>query len=453
MEALYQKAATIKRLKEYFRPYLNLLTKPSGKKMFLLLLAMITMQFVTSINYLYKWFLSDIWKSDISLNAYYYLLTYTIVPLDAFLKITTKLAMSLIPEELRELPIFLIIDDTLQAKFGTHFECYQTMFDHAKHGGNQYLKGHCFVALTVRVPIFTANKGILYLNIPIGFRLRGEKGNKLTIASLMIDTAMEILTAYPMVILLCDSWYPKGDILKTVKKHKNLELIANARADTSLFQMKPPRTGKPGRPAEKGKKLDIHTDLGFIRVGDYFIAVKTVLTNLFGDLPIYLSVTTPDVLKYDAYRVFICTVAPERLKQQFRGNDKKLSDSITSQILWLLPLYLYSYRWGIEVMFYEMKNFWSFGLYRLRRKEGIENFVNFSSICYACMQTLPYMDARYKSLNNESPQTIKYRIGEAIRSELFLWRFVSKSENTINSSAFFDEFSSFCSLGSLYPTG
>jgi hypothetical protein len=345
--------------------------------------------------------------------------------------------MSLIPELLRELPIFILIDDTLQEKFGTHFECHQKMFDHAKKNGSNYLSGHCFVALSIKVPVAIGSK-LPYLNVPIGFRLRREKENKLTIASEMIDIVMGVLANCPMVILLCDSWYPKGDINKTVKKYKNLDIIANVRSDTSIFDLPPPRTGKPGRPAEKGKKLDIHKDFSFIRVEDYFIAVKTVLTNIYEDIPIYLTVTTPDILKHDAYRVFISTLMPGQLARQFRGYEKKLSDNLNSQVLWLLPLYLYSFRWKIEVMFYEQKTFWSFGLYRLRSKAGIENFVNFSSICYACMQMLPFIDARFSHLADESPQVCKYIMGEEIRRELFLWRFVSQPQVCINSDNVFD---------------
>ena len=427
METLYQTLGVIKRLREYFEPYLCLLSKPSGHKMFLLLLALLAMQFSTSIRHVYKWFLSGMDK--ISLNSYYYLLSYTEIPLSKFFKITVKLAVSLIPEVLASLPIFLIIDDTLQAKFGTKFECYQTIFDHTKRNGTNYLKGHCFVALSIRIPV-TVGGTLTYLNIPVGYLLRSVGQNKLEIAGRLIDSAMEVLKDHPMVILLCDSWYPKGKVLQTVKKYENLELIANVRADTSIFDLPPVRTGKPGRPKLKGRKLDIHTDLDFIRVGDYFIAVKVVLTNLFGQLPVYLTVTTPDLLNAGAYRVFICTVMPDDLNTQFGEHRKTLSDSLNSQILWLLPLYLYSFRWAIEVMFYEQKTFWSLGLYRLRNKNGIENFVNFSALCYACMKILPHTDNTFSCLRNESPQTCKYLLGEAVRLDLFFHRFASDTQNS-----------------------
>lgn len=345
METLYQNTKIIKRLKEYFQPYLNLLTKPSGAKLFLVLLAMISMQFVTSVSFIYKWFLSDI--CALSLNSYYHLLTYTEIPLNAFFRLTVKNALSLIPKELNGLPVLLIVDDTLQAKYGTHFECYQKMFDHAKHNGSNYLNSHCFVALMISVPV-TIGGSIRYLSIPVGFRLRREKENKLEIASKMIETAMEILADYPMTILLCDSWYPKGAVRKTVARYKNLNLIANVRADTSLFELKPPRTVKRGRPAEKGKNLDIHTDFRFIRVGDYYIAVRQVLTNLFRE-PVYLTITTPNPDTGNSYQLFVSTLIPEAIGRQFKGYEKALSDNLTSQALWLLPLHLYSFRWSVEV--------------------------------------------------------------------------------------------------------
>jgi len=433
MEALYQNARTIKRLKEYFQPYLNLLTQPSGTKFFLILLSILSMQFVTSIRNIYRWFLSEIYDS--SLNSYYHLLSYADIPLDMFFRITIKTALSLIPEEIYGLPIFLIIDDTLQAKFGTHFECHQKMFDHAKHNNSNYLNGHCFVALTISVPIIIEGS-IRYLNIPVGFRLREEKENKLEIASKMLDNAMLILACYPMSILLCDSWYPKGAVRKTVMRYKNLNLIANVRIDSCIFELPPPRTGKPGAPRKKGKKLSIYEDFHFIRFDEYYIAVRQVLTNLFVG-PVYLTVTTPNPLNHKTYRIFISTLMPQAIRGQFKGYEKKLSDSLISQTPWLLPLFLYSYRWSIEVCFYELKTFWSFGLYMLRSKKGIENLVNMLAMCYASMRILPVLDSKYSSFVNESAQTAKYVFGDAIKQELFLWRFVSNSEVDINSQDVF----------------
>jgi hypothetical protein len=71
----------------------------------------------------------------------------------------------------------------------------------------------------------------------------------------MISSEIEYLEEYKF-ILLCDSWYSKGAILNTVKKHDNLELIGAVRSDTEIYDLPPAPTGKRGRPRQKGDKLD-----------------------------------------------------------------------------------------------------------------------------------------------------------------------------------------------------
>ena len=277
MEILYQKTKIMSRVKEYFEPYMDLLTKPTGYKLLMLLLAVLSLQTLSSIQHAYKWFLRPL--SKVSQNAYYYMLTYTSLPLEKFAWVTLRKAIGVISENLKELPVLLLLDDTLQAKYGTKFECYATMFDHAKHQGSSYLKGHCFVALAICVPV-AVGESVKYLTVPLRFRLRGKDENKLAIASEMIREAMKGLSRIKTVILMCDSWYPKGEVLETVEAHENLELIANVRVDTVLRDL-PQRTGKRGRPPKKGRKISIYDDFTFTLVGKYFTAARTVLTNLF----------------------------------------------------------------------------------------------------------------------------------------------------------------------------
>jgi len=423
METLYQKTKIISRVKKYFTPYMELLTKPSGHKLFLLLLAVMSMQAVTSIAHIYKWFLAGI--SRISQNAYYYLLTYTTLPTDKFAAVTIRKALALIDEKHKKLPVLLLIDDTLQAKFGTKFECYSKMFDHAKHNGASYLSGHCFVALAICVPV-TVENTIKYLTVPIRFRLRGDGENKLTIASELIRDAMKSLTDISTVILLCDSWYPKGEVLKTVESYENLELIANVRVDTVLYDL-PVQTGKRGRPAKKGGKLSIYEDFSFTEVGKYFIAARTVMTNLFKN-PVYMTVTATNLNIRKGYRFFLSTLTHEKLYAMFYSAEQALGSenfaNDSERVSWLLPLHLYSLRWNIEVIFYELKTFWSFGSYMLRSKNGIQNFINIVSITYACAKIIPFSDDFFSDFSHFSSQTTKYAFGEAIRKELFFTRFV-----------------------------
>jgi hypothetical protein len=418
MKTLYQKTKIISRVKKYFEPYLELLAKPTGHKLFMLLLAILSMQAVTSIAHIYKWFLSPLAK--ISQSSYYYLMTYTPLPLDKFAAVTIRLAISLIAESHKHLPVLLLLDDTLQEKFGTKFECCSKLFDHAKHNGSLYLNGHCFVALAICIPLTIGNT-VKYLTVPIRFRLREKDENKLTIASEMITEAMKSLKDISTVILLADSWYPKGKVLETVELYENLEFIANVRVDSAIFAL-PERTGKRGRPPKRGKKLDIYSDFSFTEVGKFFIAAQMVMTNLF-DNPVYMTVTTPNIDNHKSYRLFLSTITPDKLYALFSQSAQTL-DNDTKQVAWLLPLELYSFRWNIEVMFYELKTFWSFGSYRLRSKQGINNFINIISMAYASAKLIPCSDSFFSDFSDLSPQTTKYAFGEAIRKELFFAQFV-----------------------------
>ena len=309
---------------------------------------------------------------------------------------------------------------TMQAKYGTHFEEYGKMFDHAKHDGSLYLNGHCFVALAVCVPVIVGN-AMKYLTVPIRFRLKGKEESKLKIASEMIREAMKTLADIPTVILLCDSWYPKGEVLETVCAYSNLELVANVRADTVLYDL-PQSTGKRGRPAKKGGKLSIYNDFSFTEMGKYFIAARTVMTNLF-KIPVYMTVTTANLDNHNGYRLFLSTIAIEKLYAMFSLGEHT-SDHDYARLAWLLPLRLYSLRWNIEVLFYELKSFWSFGNYMLRSKQGIDNFVNLLSISYACAKFIPFADDFFADFSLASTQTTKFALGDAIRKDLFFANFV-----------------------------
>ena len=62
------------------------------------------------------------------------------------------------------------------------------------------------------------------------------------------------------VIILCDSWYTKGDLVSVVDEYPNLGLIGNARYDSVLYDLAPQPTGKRGRPAKHGKRLSVEPE-------------------------------------------------------------------------------------------------------------------------------------------------------------------------------------------------
>ena len=87
-----------------------------------------------------------------------------------------------------------------------------------------------------------------------------KKESKLELAASMIRQVMPQFRDRKNVIILCDSWYVKKNLVSIVDEYENLDLIGNARSDSAIYGLPPQRTGKRGRPALHGKKLSIHDD-------------------------------------------------------------------------------------------------------------------------------------------------------------------------------------------------
>ena len=199
------------------------------------------------------------------------------------MNVTARIALHLIPNLLKTQTIFLCTDDTMVAKFGTKFENVSKLFDHAAHNGSNYLNGHCFVSLMLCVPVWKHNK-ISYLAVPLGYSMWQKKESKLQLAASMVRLVMPELSQKKNVIILCDSWYMKQNLVSIVDEYSNLDLIGNVRSDSVIYALAPAPTGKKWRPAKHGKRLSIDDDfvLSDEKIGDYYTGVRRVLTNLFG---------------------------------------------------------------------------------------------------------------------------------------------------------------------------
>ena len=298
------------------------------------------------------------------------------------MNITAGMALKLIPEKLQTQPVFLCIDDTMVSKFGKKFEDVSKLFDHAAHNGSNYLNGHCFVSVMLCVPVWDKNR-IHYLSVPLGYRMWQKKESKLDLAASMVRQAMPELRTKRNVIILCDSWYVKKNLVSIVDEYENLDLIGNARSDSVIYGLPPQRTGKRGRPALHGKKLSIKNDftLSDEKIGDYYMAVRRVLANIFGKRTVLAFVTSADKTK-GSRRLFFSTVSPEQLQIFCAWQEKAPLNQTGSDRMQFIPLMLYVFRWPIEVSYYEQKTFWSLCSYMVRSRKEIEILVNLINISY-----------------------------------------------------------------------
>ena len=234
-----------------------------------------------------------------------------------------------------------------------------------------------------------------------------KKESKLELAASMIRQVMPEFQEKKQVIILCDSWYTKRNLVSIVDEYLNLDLIGNARIDSVMYA--PAHTGRRGRPAKHGKRLSVETDFAFSneKIGDYYIGAHRVITNLFGCREIQAYVTATE---------------KEPLNQT--GSDR----------MKYIPLFLYSFRWNIETSYYEQKTFWSLCRYMVRSCKGIEMLVNLINICYCAMKILPYQDEQFSEYRTKSVQEFRFELSQGIRSQIFLTNFVRNIETHIKSN-------------------
>jgi len=165
------------------------------------------------------------------------------------------------------------------------------------------------VSLLPSFPVFRDGK-ILYLPVPLGYRLWDKEKSKLALTAELVRQAMKAIDAERQVILLCGSWYPKAEVAALVEQHENLEMVCNVRTDTVLYGLPPSPTRKKGRPRTKGGRLSLgDISLTGPETGDWLIGMMPVITNLWKGKTVYALVTAPRNGKGNR-RLFLCTKDP-----------------------------------------------------------------------------------------------------------------------------------------------
>lgn len=428
---LYNENYLIGRLYRYFHIYFETFSVPTIETLFLLVLSILAMESASSVRSLYRHFLAGI--TNKSLNAFYYACSYAKVDYSRFFNVTARLALNLIPQRLISQPVFLCVDDTLAPKFGREFEDVSKLFDHAAHNGSNYLNGHCFVSLMLCVPVWNQDR-IAYLAVPLGYRMWQKEESKLKLAAAMVRQVMPEFQAKKNVIILCDSWYAKKDFVGIIEDYRNLDIICNARYDSVIYDLAPQPTGHRGRPAKHGKRLSLEDDftLSGEKIGDYYTGVRQVLTNIFGKREVLAYVTVAE--KSGSRRLFFSTIFAHQLQIFCAWQEKAPLNQTGSSRMQYIPLMLYSFRWKIEVSYYEQKTFWSLCSYMLRSRKGIELLINVINIAYCAMKMLPYQEGAFVKYRSKSVQEIRYALSEQIRQQIFYTTFVETIETSIKSN-------------------
>ncbi len=423
MNILYNNNSAIGRLFQYFSAYFTSPTRPTKTLLTWLLIGMLVLEGMPSIRWLYRHFLSQVYPK--SLNCYYRACVVAKLDDNVFLITTARLALEIIPDALRNEPVFLSTDDTIVVKFGKHFEQVSILHDHALHTGK------------LCVPIMKQHHGksyISYIAVPLGYRLWTKESNKLVIAADMVSVVIPLMEDR-QVILSFDSWYAKRTFIQPLQGFENLTMICNARHYSALFDLPPTPTGKRGRPAKRGKKLSLD-DFPLDYEHDGFkIGHRRVLTNIFGDQPVNAYVTESPS---GSRRLFFCTASPAEIHMSCAWQEKSTLKNVVSKDMEYFPMRLYDMRWNIEVGYYEQKTFWDLSRYMVRSKTGIERMLNLINIAHSAMKILPHHHADWKDFHDQSPQELRFAISEQIRRQVFFGTLRAKAETMGKSAGFFD---------------
>ena len=228
----------------------------------------------------------------------------------------------------------------------------------------------------------------------------------------------------------------KQKLVSIVEEYDNLDLIGNARSDSVIYDLAPAPTGHRGRPAKHGIRLSIEDDftLSDEKIGDYYTGMRRVLTNLFGTREV-LSYVTSTARSGGTRRLFFSTISPEELQIFCAWQEASPFNQTGSDRMKYIPLFLYSFRWNIEISYYEQKTFWSLCNYMVRSCKGIEMMVNLINVAYCAMKLLLYRDERFSDYRDKSVQDFRFALSEGIRRQVFFATFVKNIETRIKSSS------------------
>ena len=86
------------------------------------------------------------------------------------------------------------------------------------------------------VPVWNGDK-VSHLSVPLGYRMWQKKESKLELAPSMIRQVIPEFHSKDHVIIPCDSWYTKQNLVSIVDEYPNPDLIGNARSDSVMYDL------------------------------------------------------------------------------------------------------------------------------------------------------------------------------------------------------------------------
>jgi len=277
--------------------------------------------------------------------------------------------------------VTLVIDDTLVLRTSEHAPGSISRYDHTKKKNRpRFVLSQCWV--TLGVSIAGGNNPVL----PILSRLVPLAGNrnKLKIAQALIRAVLGgILGTEPalLVRVLFDAWYMRGPLVLPLLRRR-IRVIGQVRHDTALFlfpvAVEGPR--RRGRPRIYGTRLKPDAVAA--------LPVTELVLFLYGKkqrIRLRSIVGLARFLKATPVRAVWCEFFNEKNQT---WNKPRLLLATEIELTAEEVVCLYARRWGIETLFYNLKQWWGANKLWQKSRRTLELWMQIRSTAWCLTQLL-----------------------------------------------------------------
>lgn len=290
-----------------------------------------------------------------------------------------KLVLSVIMTAHPEI-ITLVIDDTLILRTSETAVGSILRYDHTKKKNrSKFVLAQCWVTLGISV----LGLGVL----PILSGLVPEKGNrnKLKLAKALTRAVLgdNLLGTEPSLAIrvLLDAWYMRGPLLLPLLQ-KGIRVIGQVRHDTALYLFPEPIEGKrpPGRPRKYGKKLSAAA----------IEALQTIelVLCLYGKEQ-RIRLRSMVLLARFLHGTPVLAVWCEFFNEKTNTWSKfRLLLATETNLTAEEVVSLYARRWGIETLFFNLKQWWGVNNLWQQSRRALELWMMIRSTAWTLTQLL-----------------------------------------------------------------
>lgn len=273
-------------------------------------------------------------------------------------------------------PITVAIDDTLFRRRGKKVHAAGWFHDGSAAGQVKLGFGNNWVVMAIVVTLPFCTRPVA-LPVLAALAVKGGPA-KPDLARDLLDQVAEHFPDRD-IHLVGDSAYGCGAFAGL---GTGMTMTTRAKVNATFYQLAPPKTGKPGRPALKGKRIGTPTQIA--RSATW----KTTRVSRYGTTST-VKIAEQVCLWYgtwrtDTVRVILVTNTGRTTKTSTSGYDIALvTTDLTATAEEIIARY--AARWSIEVTFFDVKNILGAGQARNRVPKAVQRTVPFGLFCHSIL--------------------------------------------------------------------